>query len=78
MGYNQLLVCTDNVNLMGKNIHTAKEGGGRGCKKGGLEINAAETKYIFKFHKQNAGQNYKLGGIRSFKSVAQLKYLETT
>jgi hypothetical protein len=42
---------------MGKNIHTAKEGEG-GCKKGGLEIYAAETKYVFKSHKQNPGQDY--------------------
>jgi len=41
---------------MGTNIHTAKEGGG-GCKKVGLEINAAKTKYVFTSHKQNAGQN---------------------
>lgn len=45
---------------MGTNIHTAKvRGEGGGCKKFGLEINAARTKYVFTFHKQNAGQNYK-------------------
>jgi hypothetical protein len=59
MGYIRLLFRTDDVNLMGKNIHTAKEGGGGRKKNGGLEINAAEIKYVFTSHKQNAGQSYK-------------------
>ena len=36
----------------------------------GLEVNAEQTKHIFVFHEQNAGQNYKINfGDRFLKCI---------
>jgi hypothetical protein len=45
----------------------------------GLEINVEKTKYMLLSHDQNAGQNRDIKiANRSFESVSQFKYLETT
>jgi hypothetical protein len=45
----------------------------------GLEVNAAKTKYMFLFCKQNAGKNHNIQIVkRCFENVAQLKYLGMT
>jgi hypothetical protein len=44
----------------------------------GLEANIEKTKYMLVSRDQNAGQNRKKIGIRSFDNVSQFKYLGTT
>jgi hypothetical protein len=81
-GTYQLLVYTDDVKLLGDNIDNIKKNTATligASKEVGLEVNAEKTKYILLSRHQNAGQNHniKTGG-RSFKNVAQFKYLGTT
>jgi hypothetical protein len=59
-GTHQLLVCADNVNLLGDNIDIImknKETLIEASKEVGLEINIEKTKYMLVCHYQNAGQN---------------------
>jgi hypothetical protein len=73
-GTHQLLVCADDVNLLGDNIDTTKkitETIIDDCKKAGLKVNAEKTKYMLLSHHQNAGQNLDIKvGTRSFENVA--------
>jgi hypothetical protein len=75
--YFAVFVGADDVNLLGKSMHT--EALLVASKEVGLEVNAENTKYMFKFHEQNAGQyhNTKIGN-ESFEIVAEFKYLGTT
>jgi hypothetical protein len=44
-----------------------------------VEVNAKKTKYVLLSHHQNAGQNHNINiANRSFKNVAQFRYLGTT
>jgi hypothetical protein len=70
------------VNLLGDNIDTLEKNTealiGAG-KEVGLEVNAEKTKYMLLSRHQNAGQNHNIKiDDRSFKNVAQFKYLGTT
>jgi hypothetical protein len=59
-GTHQLLVYTDDVNLLGDNIDTIKENMETlidASKEVGLEINVEKTKYMLLSRHQNVGQN---------------------
>jgi len=54
----QLLVYTDDVNILGRGIHTIKENAEAlvvACKETGLVTNADKTKYMVMNRDQNAG-----------------------
>ena len=55
----QLLVYTDDVNILGGSVHTVKKNREAllvGSKEIGLEVNADKTKYVVMSRDQNAGQ----------------------
>jgi hypothetical protein len=78
----QLLVCADDVNLLGNDIDTMKkntESITDTSKEVGPEINTDKTKYILLSHHQNKGKNHNIKiANRSFENVAQLKYFGMT
>jgi len=58
-GTHQLLVCADNVNILGGSIHTLKEKAEAlvaAARETGLEVSADITKYMFMSRDQNAGR----------------------
>jgi hypothetical protein len=67
----QLLVCSDDVNLLGDNIDTMKkntESIADTSMQVGLEVNTGKAKYMLPSHHQNAGQNHNIKiANRSFK-----------
>jgi hypothetical protein len=81
-GTHQLLVYTDNVNLLGDSVNTIKENSeilleaGRNI---GLEINVEKTKYMIMSRHQKSEQNQNVRiANESFEKVAKFKYLGTT
>jgi hypothetical protein len=81
-GTHQLLVHTDDVNLLGDSINTIKENTETPLEAGrdiGLEINAGKTKYMIMPRHPNSGQNQNIRTPNeSFENVAKFKYLSTT
>jgi len=81
-GTHQLLAYADDVNILGRSVHTVKKNAEAllaVTKEIGLEVNADKTKYMAVFRDQNAGR------IRSMKMdnspierVEDFKYLGTT
>ena len=62
-GTHQLLVYTDDVNILGGSVHTIKENTEAlvvDSKEIGLEVNANKTKYVVTSRDQNAGQSYSM------------------
>ena len=60
-GTQQLLVYADDVNMLGRSIHTIKENVEDlvvASKETGLEVNADKTKYMVMFRDQNARQTH--------------------
>jgi hypothetical protein len=81
-GTHQLLVYTDDVNLLcdnrdtiKRNIHTLIDA----SKDVRLEVNTGKTKHTLLSRHQNAGQNHDINvGNKCFENVAQFRYLGTT
>jgi hypothetical protein len=81
-GTHQLLVYADDVNILGRSIHSIKKNAEDlviASKEIGLEVNAEKTKYMVMSRNQNVGQNHNIKtGSKSFERVEEFKYLETT
>jgi hypothetical protein len=77
-GTHQLLVYTDDVNLLGDDIDTIKKNTKTltdASKEVGLEINTEKAKYMLLSRHKNAGQNW---DIKTANNILQFKYLGTT
>jgi hypothetical protein len=81
-GTHQLLAYSDNVNVLGKAVHTMKENAKAllvASKEIGLKIFADKTKYIIMSRDQNAGRSHSMKTDNSsFERVEEFKYLGTT
>jgi hypothetical protein len=81
-GTHQLLVYTDDVNVLGGSVRSIKEKAEAllvACKQIELDVNADKTKYMFMFRDQKAGRSHSLKiDNSSFERVEEFKYLGTT
>jgi hypothetical protein len=78
----QLLVYSNDGNLLRGSVHTIKENKDAlvvVSKVTGLEVNVNKTKYMVMSREQNAGRSHSMNtDDSSFKSVEDFKYLGTT
>jgi hypothetical protein len=76
-GIHQLLVCADDVNLLGDGVNTTKENLEtllEAARDIGLEINAEKTKYMIVSRHPNSGQNQNMRiANESFENVTKFK-----
>ena len=80
-GTHQLLVYTDDVNILGRSVRTMKENAEAlvvASKETGLEVNADKTKYMVMSRDQNAGRTHSTKIVSSAERVEEFKYLGTT
>jgi hypothetical protein len=81
-GTHHLLVCANDVNLLGDGIDTTKKNTETlidASKEVGLEVNTEKAKYMLLSHHQNAGQNHDMKiANRYLENVAKFRYLGTT
>jgi hypothetical protein len=77
-GTHQVLVYADDVNILGRSLHTIKRNTEVllvASKDIGLEVNAEKTKFMEMSQDQNAGQNHNMKiESKSFETVEQFKY----
>jgi len=62
-GAHQLLVCADDVNILGGRVHDIKKNGEASVvfsKENELEVNADKRKYMIMSRDQNAGQSHNI------------------
>ena len=60
-GTHQLLVCANDINILGRSIHTIKKNTEAfvvASKQTGIQVNADKTKYMAMSQYQNAGENH--------------------
>jgi len=78
----QVLVYADDVNVLGRSVHTLKENAETlvvGSKEMRLEVNADKTKYMVMSRDQNAGRSHSMKSDNgSFERVEEFKHLGTT
>ena len=81
-GTHQLLAYANDVNILGRSVHTVKENAEAlvvAPKETGLEVNDYKTKYMIMSRDQNAGRSrYMKIDNSSIESVEEFKYLGTT
>ena len=81
-GTHQLLVYADNVNILGRSIHTIKKNAEAlvvASKETVLEVNADKTKYMVISRDQNAGSIQSIQTDNSsFERVEEFRYVGTT
>jgi hypothetical protein len=66
----QLLVCADDINILGDSVHTVKENVEAfvvANRKNGLEVNADKTKHMVMSRVQNAGRSHSIMTERCLK-----------
>ena len=77
-GTHQLLVYTDDVNIVGGSVHTVKGNRSFG-KETGLEANADKTQYMVMSGDQNAGRSHSMKTDNSsIERAEKFEYLGTT
>jgi hypothetical protein len=81
-GKHQLLVYTEDVNILGGSVHIRKKNTEAlvvASKEIGLEVNADKIKYLVMSRDQNAGRIHNIKtDNNSFESVEEFKYTGTT
>jgi sorting nexin-29 len=81
-GTHQLLDYADDVNMLGRSIHSIKKNAEDlvfTSKDVGLEVNAEKTKYMVMSRNQNAGHDHNIRIVnKSFERVEGFKYLGAT
>ena len=81
-GTHQILLYTDDVNILGRSVHTRKEKAEAlvvVSKQIGLEVSADKTKYMVMSRDRTAGRSHNIKTDNSsFQRMEELRYLGTT